>query len=143
MSVLDVDGGETRAYGTINTYCLLVQQILQITPIQGSFPYFIDNKVHFFGTSYANTRVSYYGYRDIEDDWSVVRDEGFDVCGVSGNNIWLSRRNGARGKVLQVLTSRSQKILRVDKNDFLGQLQFKANDIVVINNTQYTISSAC
>lgn len=138
MSVLDVDGGETRAYGTINTAMSIGTTNVAITPIQGSFA--VGDEVAIYDTSYANTRVAITGYRDVENDWRLVRDEGFDVCGVSGNNVWLSRRNGARGKVLTSRTVGSQKILTVDKNDFLSQVQFKANDIVVINNTQYTIT---
>jgi hypothetical protein len=139
FSVLDVDGGETRSYGTINTNFLIGATNTTITMVNGSFA--VGDEVAMYDTSYANTRISYYPYRDASADWRLLRDEGFDVAGVSGSQIWLARRNGARGKIKGVAQSGSQKVLTVDKDGFQNQVNFKDGDIVVINNKQYTIDS--
>ena len=138
MSVLDVDGGETRAFGTVNTNMSIGATSINITPVQGSFA--VDDEVAIYDTSWANTRSAFYPYRDIQEDFRYVHDEGFDVAGVVGNQLWLARRNGARGRIRQVGQVGGQKVLTVDKNDFMGQLNFKANDIVIIANTEYRIA---
>jgi hypothetical protein len=138
MSILDVDGGETRSYGTTNTAIAVGDAIINITPVLGSFA--VGDEIAIYDTSYANTRVSFYAYRDIPNDWRLVRDEGFDVAGVVGNQIALARRNGARGRIKGVATSGSQKVLTVDKDEFINQMNFKPGDIVVINNTKYTLA---
>lgn len=137
MSVLDVDGGETRAFATVNTNMSIGATSINITPVQGSFA--VDDEVAIYDTSWANTRSAFFAYRDIKEDQRYVHDEGFDVAGVVGNQLWLARRNGARGKIRQVGQVGGQKVLTVDKNDFLGQLNFKANDRVIIANTEYRI----
>jgi hypothetical protein len=137
FSILDVDGGETRAYATVNTDIAIGSTSITINPVQGSFA--IDDEVAIYDTSFANTRCGFYPNRDIANDIRYFHDEGFDVAGVAGNQIWLARRNGARGKIKQVGVSGSQKILTVDKNDFLGQLNFKGGDIIVVGNVQYTV----
>jgi len=138
MSILDVDGGETRAFATVNSAIAIGDAIINVTP--GQFSFAVGDEVAIYDTSYANTRVSYYPYRDIANDWRLVRDEGFDVAGVVGNQIALARRNGARAKIKATRTSGSQKILTVDKDSFINQLNFKVGDVVVINNVKYTLA---
>ena len=120
MSILDVDGGETRSYGTTNTAIAVGDAIINITPVLGSFA--VGDEIAIYDTSYANTRVSFYPFRDVANDWRLVRDEGFDVAGVVGNQIALARRNGARGRIKGVATSGSQKVLTVDKDEFINQM---------------------
>jgi hypothetical protein len=138
MSILDVDGGESRAYGTLNADSVIGNTKINLTMVQGTLAE--GDEIAIYDTLFANNKPIFYPYRDIQTDTRNLHDEGFDVAGVSGNIVSLARRNGARGKIKQVGVSGSQKVLTVDKNDFIGQLNFKANDRVIIANTEYTIA---
>lgn len=140
MSILDLDGGETRTYAALTSPISTGGGVATIgTATNGSFA--VGDEIAIYdskpGAKGKRTRL-YTVFRDTTQDFRAM-DEGFDVVGVSGSNLYLGRRNGARGTIKQSSTLGSQKILTVDKNDHLSQMNFKAGDKVVINNAVYTV----
>lgn len=141
MSFVNIDGGETRSYATLNANTSINSTSLFVNPVQGSFA--AGDEIAVYDTTTANNKkflVNTPYTSDITQDWRGM-DEGLDVISVQNNQIWVARRNGARGKIKTTRISGANTILTVDKNDFLGQLNFKANDIIVIANNTYTIQT--
>lgn len=62
-------------------------------------------------------------------------DEGFDVCGIDGNDIYIGLRNGIDAPILSATTTGGIATIYVDEQ------RYKTGDIVVINNSGYTITS--
>lgn len=140
MSILDLDGGETRAYATLSAPIAKGDCIATVgTVTNGSFAVGDEIAIYDQGPGAKGKRPKLHTvFRDATQDFRGM-DEGFDVVGVSGSNLYLGCRNGARGTIKQSSTVGSQKVLTVDKNDHLSQMNFKAGDKVVINNAVYTI----
>jgi hypothetical protein len=140
MCILDLNGGELRAHASITAPIALGGTSCTIgTMTNGSFV--VGDEVAVYDTSYGakGRRPRLHTvFRDSVNDWRNM-DEGFDVVGVAGSTIHLGRRNGARGTIKQSATSGAQKILTVDKNDHLSQMNFKAGDKIVVNNVAYTV----
>ena len=139
MSILDIDGSETRTWGTLTNSIAIGGVTATVSISTGSFA--IGDEVAVYDPRVtANRRRNFSVFRDVVNNYAGM-DEGFDVCGVSGSNVYLSRRNGARGTIKNVTNFGSQQILTVDKNDHQGQLSFKAGDTIVVNNNVYVINS--
>ena len=142
VQILDLDGGETRAYATLSSPIAIGDAVAVIGSVtNGSFAVGDEVAIYDTGPGAKGKRPRLHTiFRDATEDYRGM-DEGFDVVGVSGSNIYLGRRNGARGTIKTSATSGSQKILTVDKDPHLSQMNFKAGDKVVINNAAYTIDS--
>lgn len=139
MSFLDLDGSETRSWGTLTNSVAIGG--VTATIALNTWTFAIGDEVAIYDPGQtANRKRSYNSYRDIVNHYTNM-DEGFDVAGVSGSTLYLSRRNGARGTVKAVSGVGAQKVLTVDKNDHPGQLSFKAGDTVVISNKAYVVNS--
>lgn len=150
MNLLQINGGENRSYGTINTAMNLNSTSCNVNMLFGSIEVgdeiaiYDDSKIgnirrQFTGNPNFSANTGNTTYRDIATNYQNM-DEGFDVVGKNNNQLWLARKNGARAKIKNTSTVGPQKVLTVDKNDFFFcQSIFKAGDIVVINNKQYTI----
>ena len=141
MSILDINGSETRSWGTLTNSVAIGGVTATIAINTWSFA--IGDEVAIYDPGQTANRRQMWTYRGDTINMYDGMDEGFDVCGftTATNTMQLSRRNGARGTILSVATSGAQRVLTVDKNDHPGQLSFKSGDIVVINNTQYTVSN--
>lgn len=137
LSVLDLDGGETRSYATLNVDTNVGNTSISINPVQGSFE--VGDEITIYDNYYPNNRTFMIGYRDWTDDPSKYQDEGLDVVGKNGNQLWIARKNAAKAKVVSSITSGSQKVLTVDKHGYISQMKFRAGDKVVINNKEYLI----
>jgi hypothetical protein len=141
MSFLDINGSETRSWGTL-TNSLSIGGVTATFALN-TWTFAIGDEVSVYDPGVTANRKAQYTYRsDIMNHYTNM-DEGFDVCGftTATNTMQLSRRNGARGTVKAVTSYGTQKILTVDKNDHLGQLNFKAGDTVVVNGNQYRVDS--
>jgi hypothetical protein len=139
MSFLDIDGSETRSWGTL-TNSIAIGGVTATIAVN-TWTFAIGDEVAIYDPGQtANRKRSYNVFRDAVNHY-VGMDEGFDVAGVTGSTLYLSRRNGARGTVKTITTYGTQKILTVDKNDHASQLNFKAGDIITANNKVYTIDS--
>ena len=138
LSVVDIDGGENRVHSYTTAAALKGDISVTIDPLQlqnGNFA--VGDEVSLYKPNdYRRRNVGYTGYRDITTSFKYM-DEGFDVCGVSGNNIYLALRNGAKGTIKTVETVGSQKIIGV----YLDNIGFSEGDILCINNTKYTIDA--
>lgn len=83
------------------------------------------------------------GIVDFQSNYSSMRlgtsgstyDEGFDVCGVNGNDIYLKLRNGIEAPILSATTTSGVATIYVDEQ------RFNNGEKIVINNSEYTITS--
>jgi hypothetical protein len=137
ISVIDIDGGEVRTHGTTTAVISKGDVSVAVTGVaNGSFA--VGDEIAIYGVDdYRRRNVGYTGYRDASANFKDM-DEGFDVCGVNGNTLYLAMRNGATGTVKFVDTVSTQKVLEVVPDD----VYFTAGDKIVINNVGYTIDKA-
>lgn len=135
LSVVDLDGGETRSYGVLTANTTPDSTAVSVTMSQGSFVEGDEVAIY----NVKDTRrwnKGYTGYRDYTASFKDM-DEGFDVAGVSGNTVYLATRNGARGVIKDSTTLGSQKVLNVDNTTS----NFVAGDKIIVNNKSYTIDA--
>jgi hypothetical protein len=136
ISILDIDGGEVRTYGTLSATANAGNCYVSVTGVtNGSFAVG-DEVAIYVDNDYRRRDVGYLGYRDAACHHGD-KDEGLDVCGVNGSTIYLSRRNAVKGEIKSVATAGSQKVLQVRPES----TYFNAGDKVVIDNVAYTIDS--
>lgn len=137
ISIIDLDGGETRAYSTLTSNIALGDGSVTVdTVTNGSFA--VGDEVAIYNTNdirrnNSNNQAVYWGYSANFKNM----DEGFDVCGVNGSTIYLGLVNGPRGTVKSVETSGGNKILNVAPDN----TYFATGDKIVVNNNVYTITS--
>ena len=136
LSIIDIDGGETRTMAYLGATAELGSGVLSITGLtNGNFS--VGDEIAVYQEGDVRRRNNgYVGYRDATCSFKDM-DEGFDVVGVSGNNIYIGLRNGAVGSIKAVTIDGPQKVLDVKPTD----VYFNKGDKVVINNAIYTIDS--
>ena len=134
ISVIDIDGGEVRTHAATSTEITKGAVSVNVTGVtNGAFA--VGDEIAIYGVDdYRRRNVGYTGYRDASASFRDM-DEGFDVCGVNGNTLYLAMRNGAVGTVKAVETVSTQKVVEVAPDS----VYFNAGDKVVINNVGYTI----
>ena len=135
LSVVDIDGGENRAYGYLTSAINKGDGVAVVSMNQGTFA--VGDEIAVYGENdYRRRNKGYTGYRDASASFKDM-DEGLDVVGVNGNNVYFALRNGTRGTIKEVLTEGSQKVLNVDTDSTF----FNAGDKIVVNNVVYTVDS--
>lgn len=137
LSIIDIDGGENRTYSTLTAPAVPGDVSVTInTPTNGSFAVGDEVAIYEEGKPGYRRRLINHYRGDATNSFKDM-DEGFDVCGVSGNTIYLANRNSSRGYTKEVFTVGNQKILNVKPEISY----FKAGDIAVINNKKYIIAA--
>lgn len=136
MSIIDIDGGELRTYGSLSANAAAGSGVLTVTGVtNGNFA--VGDEIAVYNTEdHRRRNKGYVGYRDASVS-TLDMDEGLDVVGVSGSTLYVALRNGPAGDVKTVTTAGAQKIVEVDPDS----LYFKAGDKVVISNNVYTVDS--
>ena len=137
MSVIDIEGGENRVYANVTSSVTQGDVSITIdTPVNGTFAWGDDIAIYNHRERRFRNK-EYVGYRDATANFGEDSDEGLDVVGLSGNNLYVALRNGARGDIKASSNAGGQAILDV----YMDNVYFNAGDIVVINNTKYVIDS--
>lgn len=136
MSIIDIDGGETRTYGTISSDVSLGSSSITLSDItNGQFKAGDEIAIYSTGNDgYRRRNYGYVGYRDATQNFSGM-DEGLDVVGVSGNTLYVAIRNGVRGTIKSTSRLDTQAIINVKPDS----IYFNTGDTIIINNKQYTI----
>lgn len=138
MAVIDIDGGENRSFTTLAATAAKDSSSITVNGTASSY-FAIGDEITVYDPTLEGSRrwnKGYTGYRDLSSSFNDM-DEGFDVCGVAGSNVYLATRNGARGPVKSVTSNGSTKYLHVDP----GSTHFIAGDKILVNNIEYTISA--
>ena len=138
MGIIDIDGGENRSFTTLAATAAKDSSSITVNGTASSY-FAIGDEITVYDPTLEGSRrwnKGYTGYRDLSSNFNDM-DEGFDVCGVAGSNVYLATRNGARGPVKSVTSNGSTKYLNVDA----GSTHFIAGDKILVNNIEYTISA--
>lgn len=138
LSIVDIDGGEVRAYSTLAANANINDVSISINSANnGSFAVGDEIAIYEEGENgYRRRNFGYTGYRDATANFKDM-DEGLDVVGVSGNTVYVGMRNGARGTVKASTTVGSQKAIDVQPDS----VYFNVGDKILINNVGYTIDA--
>ena len=135
MSVVDIEGGENRTYATVAAPVTAGDVSITVSDIQnGTFAWGDDIALYNHRERRFRNK-EYTGYRDATANFGEDSDEGLDVVGINGNELFVALRNGARGDIKARQRIGNQEAIDV----YCDNVYFNAGDIVVINNTKYTI----
>ena len=142
MQVLDLDGGEIRS-NTVTTASVAIGDAS--ATVSSTTGFAVGDEISIYDSSIDTNRPRVQNiYRQEQVNYKLLTDEGFEICGVpNSTTLYLARMNAAKGQIKSIATTVDglQRVLTVDKDPYLSQMNFKAGDKVVINNKSYTVSA--